>query len=66
MMNSNDIRNGRAFSVAVSAEYKKFLQTLVQAIDFCSERRNEESTLTKVGRAGFARYSKIECRRKAE
>ena len=58
-MTANDIRNGRAFSVAVSAEYRKFLQTLVQAIDFCSERRNEESTLTKVGRAGFERINEL-------
>ena len=56
-MTANDIRSGRAFSVAVSAEYRKFLQTLVQAIDFCSERRNEEATLTKVGRAGFERIN---------
>ena len=59
MLTANDIRSGRAFSVAVSAEYRKFLQTLVQAIDFCSERRNEEATLTKVGRAGFERINEL-------
>ena len=58
-MTANDIRSGRAFSVAVSAEYRKFLQILVQAIDFCSERRNEEATLTKVGRAGFERINEL-------
>ena len=58
-MTANDIRSGRAFSVAVSAEYRKVLQTLVQAIDFCSERRNEEATLTKVGRAGFERINEL-------
>ena len=58
-MTANDIRNGKAFSVAVSAEYRKFLQTLVQAIDFCSERRNEEASLTKVGRSGFERINEL-------
>lgn len=55
-MTAEEIQNGGAFRAVVRREYRKFLHTLVQAIEYCDDRNTE---LTEVGEAGFARIHKL-------
>ena len=55
-MTADEIRNGTAFRTAVHKEYRKFLHTLVQAIEYCDGQGAE---LTEVGEAGFARINEL-------
>lgn len=59
MMTSTGIQKGQAFSLAVSAEYRKFLRKMAQAIDFCTENRNQEASVTEAGLAGFERINEL-------
>ena len=58
-MTANEIRNGKALPIAVSAEYSKCIQMLALAIDYCTENKGSEAALTEIGQAGFARFNAI-------
>ena len=58
-MTANEIRNGKALPIAVSAEYSKFIQMLAHAIDYCTENKGSKAVLTEIGQAGFVRFNAI-------
>ena len=58
-MTAKEIKDGQAFFVAATRMHGSLLMTLVKAIDYCTEMKEQERELNEKGKAGMERIDSL-------
>lgn len=58
-MTTKEIKDGQAFYIAATRMHGSLLMTLVKAIDYCTEMKEQKRELNEKGKAGMERIDSL-------